>query len=129
MDQVKKILIVEDHPVMRRGLRELIGAQENWMVTGEAENVEGALREVAAETPDLAIVDLTLKNSSGIDLIRELKKGYPSVVVVVLTMMNDARREEEALRAGADAYLMKADGAKALLKVVRGLFANGNGEG
>lgn len=127
MDQFKKILIVEDHPVMRRGLRELIGVQENWTVTGEAEDVEGGLREVAAETPDLAIVDLTLKNSSGIDLIRELKKSYSNVVVVVLTMMNEARREEEALRAGADAYLMKADGAKALLTVMRGLLGNGNG--
>jgi DNA-binding NarL/FixJ family response regulator len=114
----KKVLIVEDHPIMRSGLAQLIGQESDLVVYGEAEDAHGALEAIKEFEPDIAVVDISLKDSSGIELIKDIKIRWPALPVLVLSMHEESFYAERALRAGAMGYVAKAE---ASMKVVDGI--------
>ena len=101
------ILIVDDHPMMREGLALQISAQADMVVCGQAEDVRGALQLVEAGSPDLTLVDMSLKDSSGIDLITDIASRFPAVKTLALSAYEESLYAERALRAGAMGYLTK----------------------
>src|ERR1700744_1051841 len=96
-----RILIVDDHPLVRLSLREVIKRESDLFVCREAEDREQALALVASAKPHLAIVDLTLKSSNGMDLIKDLRDRFPKVQILVLSMHDEALHAARAIRAGA----------------------------
>jgi DNA-binding NarL/FixJ family response regulator len=107
-DQEKiKVFLVDDHPIVRDGLKTLIERRENYEVCGEAENAKGALRGVQESDPDVVITDITLKESDGLELTKDLKARHPDLPVIVLSIHEESTYAERALRAGAQGYLMK----------------------
>jgi len=115
---VKKVLIVDDHPVMRAGLRQLIAQEEDLEVCAEAEDAHGALVQIDTHKPDVAVVDIALRESSGIELIKDIKIRQPELPILVLTMHEESFYAERVLRAGARGYVTKAE---ASTKIVEGL--------
>jgi DNA-binding NarL/FixJ family response regulator len=105
--QIKKVLIVDDHPLIREGLALRVSSQPDLEVCGEAASAEEALEQVNTTNPDLAIIDIRLVESSGIELIKEIKARFPSVKMLVLSAYDDSLYAERALRAGALGYLNK----------------------
>jgi DNA-binding NarL/FixJ family response regulator len=120
----KKVIIVDDHPIIRQGLRVVIDQQPDMVVCGEAWSVSQALQVMERAVPDLAIVDLSLKDSSGLDLIKDIAIRWPGVQVLVLSMRDEAFYAERVLRAGARGYVTKDEGPQkvvdALRKIIRG---------
>ena len=119
----KKILIVDDHPLVRQGIRTLLAESDDLEVCGEAENAAGALEAMAKVEPDAAIVDLTLKESSGLELIKDIRIRHPDVVVLVLSMRDEGFYAERVLRAGARGYITKAEGPRKVLDGIRKVLA------
>jgi len=119
-----RILIVDDHPLFREGLRQMIDRNPELSVCGEAADAEEALRLVPELRPDLALVDISLGGSNGIDLIKTLKGKYDDLPILVVSMHDESLYAERALRAGAMGYVMKHEPAKtvkaAISKVLGG---------
>lgn len=113
-----KVLIVDDHPVLRQGLKLLINQERDLTVCGEAEDAEQALQAIKTLKPNLAIVDLSLKKASGIELIKEIKNLYPRLITLVLSIHDESFYAERALRAGAKGYIMKQEGTETIVKAV-----------
>ncbi len=120
-----QVFLVDDHPVVRQGIAMLIDQEADMCVCGEADNAETAVRMINEQKPDLAIVDLSLKNSSGLELIKDLQVRDPQVKVLVLSMHDEAFYAERVLRAGARGYMTKDEGTE---KVVEGIRMLLNGE-
>ena len=114
-----RILLVEDHAMVRFGLTQLINQQADLAVCGEADSVPGALEAVATLKPDLAIVDLTLKGSNGLELIKTLAAQYPKLSVLVVSMHDESFNAELALHAGAKGYIMKEEAIEKMLVALR----------
>jgi DNA-binding NarL/FixJ family response regulator len=114
-----KVLIVDDHPVVREGLAMHLATQPDLEVCGEAEDLPGALALLASCRPDVAIIDISLKNSSGIELIRRIKERYDSVRILVWSMYSESLYAERALRAGAHGFLNKGQATHHVLDAVR----------
>lgn len=104
-----KILIVDDHPIFRKGLIHLINDEEDMYVSGEAEDVFSAVQEMKKNKPDMVIVDITLKDTSGIELIKYIKDHYPEIPVLVISMHEETLYAERAIKAGALGYIMKQE--------------------
>ena len=119
----RSILIVDDHPVLRRGLASLIGSQPDLAVCGEAGSCQAALKAIRESPPDLAIVDLALAGSDGLDLIKEMKTRHPEIPALVLSMHDEAVYAERSLRAGARGYLSKQQLDETVLVAIRRLLA------
>ncbi len=119
-----RILIVDDHPLFREGLRQMIDRNADLTVCGEAADAAQALRAIADRKPDLVMVDISLGGSSGIDLIKNIKSKYDDLPVLVVSMHDESLYAERALRAGAMGYIMKHEPAKtvraAIAKVLGG---------
>jgi DNA-binding NarL/FixJ family response regulator len=119
-----RILIVDDHPLFREGLRQMIERNAEWSVCGEASDAAEAMRAIAEHKPDLVIVDISLGASSGIDLIKTIKAQYDDLPVLVLSMHDESLYAERAMRAKAMGYVMKHEPAKtvqaAISKVLSG---------
>jgi len=114
-----RILIVDDHPMMRDGLRQLIANEPDLEVSGEADDAAGALREAEALKPDVAIVDITLRSSNGLELIKDLHIRSPKTAVLVLSMHDESLYAERVLRAGGRGYIMKQEGGKKIIEGIR----------
>ena len=114
-----KIFLVDDHPLVREWLTNLIHQQPDLVVCGESEDAPHALQQIASTKPDVAIVDITLKQSSGIELIKNLKVMQPNLAIIVLSMHDERLYAERALRAGARGYIMKRETAKKVIGVIR----------
>jgi DNA-binding NarL/FixJ family response regulator len=114
-----KIILVDDHPLVREWLTNLIHQQPDLMVCGEAETAPAALQTIEATKPDVAIVDISLKDSSGIELIKNIKVSHPRLAVIVLSMHDEKLYAERALRAGARGYIMKRETAKKVITAIR----------
>jgi DNA-binding NarL/FixJ family response regulator len=124
MDKTKiKIFLVDDHPLVREWLTNLIQHQPDLVICGEAEDAPTALRNISATRPAVAIVDITLKEGSGIELIKNLKLMEPGVAVIVLSMHDEKLYAERALRAGARGYIMKRETAKKMITAIRQVLA------
>jgi DNA-binding NarL/FixJ family response regulator len=118
-----RILIVDDHPVVREGLAMQIATQPDLEVCGEAEDVPGAVVLLESTQPDVAIVDISLKNGSGMELIRRIKDRHPAVRILVWSMYPENLYAERALRAGAQGYLHKGWATRHLLEAIRAVLA------
>jgi DNA-binding NarL/FixJ family response regulator len=110
---------VDDHPLVREWLTNLIHQQADLGVCGEAESGPEAMRAIVHLKPDVAIVDIALKDSSGIELIKDLKRSCPSVAVLVLSMHEESHYAERALRAGARGYIMKRETTRKVIAAIR----------
>jgi DNA-binding NarL/FixJ family response regulator len=117
--QKKRVLIVDDHPLVREWLATLIGQQPDLAVCGEAATAAEAMQAAAASEPGVAIVDISLRDSSGIELIKDLKKVHPNLVVLVLSMHEESHYARRALRAGAKGYIMKRETTKRVIEAIR----------
>jgi DNA-binding NarL/FixJ family response regulator len=122
-DGVVRILIVEDHPLVRESLKTIIRREPDLAICGEAEDRERALELAAADEPDLALVDLTLKNSHGLDLIKDFGNLWPKIKILVLSMQDEALYAERVIRAGAQGYISKQEVPKKILLAVRQILA------
>jgi DNA-binding NarL/FixJ family response regulator len=115
----KRILIVDDHPMMREGLRSAINREPDMLVCGEAENAQQAMDAMAKLAPDLALVDITLPGKSGLELVKDLKAMHPQVVVLAISMHDESLYAERMLRAGASGYITKQQPPEELIKAIR----------
>jgi DNA-binding NarL/FixJ family response regulator len=121
----KKVLVVDDHPIVRERIAELINQEPDLAVCGEAEDAARALEAVAGHRPDVAIVDISLKDSYGIELVRQLKELHPDLPTLVLSMHEESMYGERALRAGAKGYLTKQEASKKVVDAVRRVLRGG----
>jgi len=115
----KTVFLADDHPLVREWLTNLIHEQPDLAVCGEAESGPAAREAILALKPDVAIVDIALKDSSGIELIKDLKSCCPNVRVLVLSMHEEAHYVERALRAGARGYVMKRETTRKVVTAIR----------
>jgi DNA-binding NarL/FixJ family response regulator len=120
----RRIFLIDDHPVLRDGLRRLLEAESDMEICGEAENAKKALEKMEAASPELAIVDISLPGPSGIELIKTLKARFPELRMLVLSMHDEALYAERALGAGAKGYVMKQAPTESLLAAVRRVLKN-----
>lgn len=121
----KNILIVDDHPVMRRGLASLIEFEPDLAVCGEAADGHAALEAIRLHHPDLVIVDLELAGSDGLDLVKEMKVHHAEIPALVLSMHSESVFAERSLRAGARGYVTKNQLDETVLSAIRCLLAGG----
>ena len=117
--EVRRVLIVDDHELLRRGLAQLIESEPDLRVCGEAPDAPTALRLVEAENPDLMIVDLSLGESHGLELIRQVKARFPDLGMLVLSMHDEKLYAERCLRAGALGYVQKKDAGSKVIEAMR----------
>ncbi|MBN2372444.1 response regulator transcription factor [bacterium] len=120
-----RILVVDDHPVVRLGLAYLINQNEDLLVCGEADSAHKALDAIEKLCPDMAIVDVCLKGQSGIGLIKNIKGRYPEFPILVLSIHDENVYAEHVLRAGAKGYIMKNDASSNIIHAIRKVL---NGE-
>jgi DNA-binding NarL/FixJ family response regulator len=115
----RRIFIVDDHPLVREGLANLINQQDDLTVCGEAEDAAQALAGIGMTRPDLALIDISLKTASGLELVKDLGAHFPLVALVVLSMHDELLYAERVLRAGARGYVMKRETTKDVLTAIR----------
>src|SRR5437764_1734798 len=109
-----RVFLIDDHPLVREGLVNLINSQRDLAVCGEAEDSAGAMTGMAKTRPDVALVDISLKNESGLELVKNPEARFPLVALIVLSMHDEALYAERALRAGARGYVMKRETTKSV---------------
>ena len=114
-----RIFIVDDHPIVRHGLRELINQQHDFIVCGEAENASAALEMIPELDPDLVIVDISLEGMSGLELIKTLKIRCIGLPILVVSMHDENLYAERSLRAGARGYIMKEEATEKVIQAIR----------
>jgi DNA-binding NarL/FixJ family response regulator len=118
-----KIFLVDDHPLVREGLASLINQQKDLIVCGEAEDSAEAVTRIREVRPDVALIDISLKNESGLELVKNLEAEFPLVALIVLSMHDESLYAERALRAGARGYVMKRETSKNVLTAIRRVVA------
>ncbi|MGI6457351.1 MAG: response regulator [bacterium] len=116
--KTSRILVVDDHPIVRHGLSEIINEEENLEVVGEAESAQQALQDMERLQPDLVIVDISLKDSNGLDLIERIKTLHPGVKILVSSIYEESVYAERALRSGALGYVNKQASPTSLISAI-----------
>jgi DNA-binding NarL/FixJ family response regulator len=119
----RKVFIVEDHPVFREGLVQIINSEGDMIVCGEAEDAEQALEAITRLKPDLVLVDITLPGKSGLELIKDLRARNGGVKLLVLSMHDEALYADRVLRAGGDGYIMKQEDPEEVVRAIRDVLA------
>lgn len=122
---IRRILLVDDHPMIRACLSQLIAMEKDLTVCGEAESAPQALELALRTRPDLVILDLTLKDSHGLDLIRDLRERVPGAVILVVSMHDAQLHGERALRAGASGYIEKQEATRDMMRAIRTVLEGG----
>jgi DNA-binding NarL/FixJ family response regulator len=120
-----RIMLVDDHPVIRNGLAQLIDQEPDLKVCGQFDDSARAMEAIAALQPNLAIVDLSLKESSGLDLVKHIKFAHPNVAILVLSMHDESLYAERVLHAGASGYVMKHEATDLVLSAIRKVLNGG----
>lgn len=120
---VARIALIDDHALLRRGLAELINSEDDLEVCGEAADPSSALELIEREQPDLSVVDISLQEGSGLELIKQIKSQHPDVDVIVLSMHDENLYAERTLRAGAKGYVNKEAAADTVIKAIREVLA------
>jgi len=118
-----RILIVDDHPMVRERLAEIISREGDLAVCGEAEDRAGAFQAVKNRSPDLVIVDLTLKDSDGLELIKDIHARWPHQAMLVVSMHDESLYAERVIRAGALGYITKQEATRNILVAIRRVLA------
>jgi DNA-binding NarL/FixJ family response regulator len=121
MDRVraKKLFIVDDHPLIRRGMRQLFESESSLKVCGEASTINDSIRAIKRSAPDLVVIDISLPDGSGIDLIKHLLASMPSLLILVSSMHDERLLAERSLRAGAKGYVSKQEAPEHLVEAVK----------
>jgi len=114
-----RVLLVDDHPIVRQGIGMLIDQQPDMVVCGEADSSPDALRLLGKAQADVAVVDLTLKESTGLELIKDIRVQYPAMLILVYSMRDESFYAERVLRAGARGYITKEEGGRAVIEGIR----------
>jgi DNA-binding NarL/FixJ family response regulator len=115
----RKIFIVDDHPIVRRGLSQMINQETDLTVCGEADSAQHALESLKKSQPDLMIVDISLQGIDGIELIKIIKTRYENLPVLVVSMHDESLFAERALRVGARGYIMKQEAIEKMMEAIR----------
>jgi DNA-binding NarL/FixJ family response regulator len=113
------ILVVDDHPILRQGLKQLINHEPDLVVCAEAENAEHALGQIERHDIDLAIVDISIIGTDGVGLTGQIKMRYPKIPVLILTMHDELLYAKRAFRAGAEGYVEKRGAAETIITAIR----------
>ncbi len=113
------VVIIDDHPIVRQGFEQLIEQEPDFIVLGGAEDAAGALALIAKKVPDIALIDLSLKNSSGLELIKDLMILYPDLLILVISLHDEEVYAERTIRAGARGFIMKAEATENVLTAIR----------
>lgn len=116
---------MDDHPLVRERLAEIIQREEDLTVCGEAEDRHEALAVAASQKPDLAIIDLSLKNSDGLELIKDIRSRWPKVLMLVVSMHDESLYAERVIRAGARGYITKQEATRKILLAIRRVLGGG----
>lgn len=119
---IARILVVDDHPVVRQGLAMGLGRDPGLMVCGETEGIEDTLTALGKVNPDLVLADLDLDGLNGLDLIKEVRRSHPNLPILILSMHDEELYAERALRAGARGYLMKHERMDVLIAAIRSVL-------
>jgi DNA-binding NarL/FixJ family response regulator len=114
-----RVFLVDDHPIVRRGFQLLLGMEPDLIVCGDADSGPAALQKILSLKPDVAIIDLSLKGSSGLELIKQLRAQALKLKVLVFSMRDEGIYAERALRAGADGYITKEEGTEKAIQAIR----------
>jgi len=117
-----RVLLVDDHPVMRQGMAAIINEEPDLTVCGQAEGVRSAIAVASQTRPHVALIDLSIKDGDGLELIREMRNRFPEVRTLVLSMYEETVYAERALRAGAGGYVMKAQAASTVMDAIRSVL-------
>jgi len=122
MHMEKRIIIIDDHPIVRKGFAQLINREKDLNVVGEAEDHQSACELIEKTKPDLALVDLTLKESDGLELIKDITVLYPQLKTLVISLHDERVYAERALRAGARGYIMKSEATENVMTAIRNVL-------
>jgi DNA-binding NarL/FixJ family response regulator len=114
-----RLLLVDDHPMMRQGLTQLVSGERDLEVVGEANDAQEAMRLVESVKPDLVVADITLPDKSGLDLLKDLQAMENPVPVLIISMHDESLYAERVLRAGGRGYIMKEQGGKKIIEAIR----------
>jgi len=114
-----RLLIVDDHPLVRSGISSIIQMEADLEVCGEAEDQTSAMNLVAKENPDLVLVDISLKNSNGLNLLKEINQNHPRTLTLAVSMHDEYTYAIRCLKAGAKGYIMKQEGTEKILEAIR----------
>ncbi|HLP75381.1 MAG TPA: response regulator transcription factor [Candidatus Paceibacterota bacterium] len=115
VSRIKKVFIVEDHPVFREGLRQMVNREAGFTVCGEAEDFRRALKEIRLLKPDIALVDISLPGGSGLELIKKIRASNRKIKLLAVSMHDEALYADRVLRAGGDGYIMKHEDPEEIL--------------
>lgn len=121
----RKVLIVDDHPIVREGLISLIEEEEDITVCGSAENIPETIKAIQALEPDMVTVDISLQDASGLDLIKDIKDKFPNLPVLALSVHAESFFAERAIRAGAKGYITKQEATKNVIMAIRKVLDGG----
>ena len=124
MNEITRILLVDDHPIVREGLSQMINREDDLTVCGEAGDGPMAIRSIGKLSPDMVMVDISLGSINGLELIKNIRAIAPDLLILVLSMHDEVLFAERALKAGAGGYVMKQAGVKKILEAIR-LVING----
>jgi DNA-binding NarL/FixJ family response regulator len=116
-----RILIVDDHPIFRMGMAELLNQEEDFAVCAVAEDIAGARKAIKEHRPDMAIIDITLAKDNGLDLVKEICAGGNAIPTLVLSMHDESVWAERAIRAGARGYIMKKEASESVITALRNI--------
>jgi DNA-binding NarL/FixJ family response regulator len=115
----KRVLIVDDHPVLRRGMATLISNQADFEICGEADNAQSGLQVMREQSPHIALIDITLPGTDGLELIKLMLAEQPKLRILVVSMHDESLYALRSLRAGAKGYLMKAEALEQIVTALR----------
>lgn len=117
-----RILIVDDHPILRMGMKELLNQEEGFEVCAVAEDISSARKALHEKTPDMAIIDISLAGDNGLDLVKEISSSENKIPILVLSMHDESVWAERAIRAGAKGYMMKKEAAESIVFAIRNIL-------
>ena len=120
--QAKRIVIVDDHPLFRKGLEEMIHSEGSFAVCGEAGNAAEAMEVIRKLDPEMVVVDLSLPGANGIELIKNIRAEFSKLPILVLSMHDESLYALRALRAGANGYVMKHEAMTNVIQAIREVF-------
>lgn len=118
-----RVIIVDDHPIFRMGMGELLNQEKDFVVCGVAEDIASARKTIEEHSPELAIIDITLAGDNGLDLVKELSEKRKSLSILVLSMHDEEVWAERAIRAGARGYIMKKEASENVILALRNIRA------
>jgi len=120
---ITKILIVDDHPILRMGMRELLNQEDGFHVCAIAEDISSARKAIVETEPDMAVIDISLAGDNGLDLVKEISSSSRRIPILVLSMHDESVWAERAIRAGAKGYMMKKEAAESIVLAIRNILS------